>query len=185
MGLLGKYTSYVGGGAATSAHKLLSKLFPAGPFATQVTQGDEKGAQAIVQATATAPVSNGIGGVQPSDGVQAGDLGMFPKGVDLSFAGRTLDPPNAPPDVASVAWKNPGDPANAYVPDVTSPGPGLTAGTDKNVDPQISVADVQQTSTTEDPSGQNLRNPVNDGPAVASASTIGKQQPLGDSGGNV
>lgn len=176
MGLLGKYTTYVGG-VATSAHKLLSKLFPAGPFATLVANGDEVGAQKAIITIATAPVVNGVGGIQPSDGIQQGDMGMFPNGVLLGFGGS--------PDVSTVKWTNPGDPANPYVPDVSSPGPGKTEGTDKNVDPGISIADVAATSTTEDPAGQNVRNPVNDGPAIYANNTLGAPQKLGDSGGNV
>ena len=176
MGLLGRYTTYVGG-VQTAAHSLLSKLFPAGPFAAQLSNGDETKAQAQVQATATAKVVNGVGGLQPSDGVQAGDLGMFPQGVPLGFG--------ASPDVTMVKWTNPGDPANPYAPDITSPGPGLTDGKDKNVDPKISVADIKATSTTEDVAGQNVRNPAQDGPAIYGNNFIGQKQVPGDSGGNV
>lgn len=180
MGVLGRYTSYVGGGAATVAHKLLSKLFPDGPLATQVANGDEKGAQALAQAIATAKVANGVGGIQPADGIQAGDLGMFPAGVDLSFGYTIGSPPNSSPDVTTVKWTNPGDPANPYTPDITSPGPGLTAGTDKNVDPKIAAADINPA-----PSLDDVRDPSNDGPAVSANNTIGAPQKLGDSGGNV
>jgi len=176
MGLLGKYTTYVGG-VATDSHKLLSKLYPAGPFAAQVTSGDEKAAQQVVIALATANVdSNGVGGLQPANGLQAGDPGMFPTGVRLGFGDA--------PDVTQVSWKNPGDPANPYVPDITSPGPGKTDGKDKSVDPQLSVQDMRAIATTEDPAGQNLRNPSNDGPAIYKSNTIGSPQRLGDSGGN-
>jgi hypothetical protein len=176
MGLLGRYTTYVGG-AATKAHTMLSKLFPAGPFATPLSNGDETTAQALVQAAATANVSNGVGGLQPANGQQAGDLGMFPQGVDMSYG--------AAPDVTTVKWTNPGDPANPYTPDITSPGPGRTDGKDKDVDPQLSISDIQATATTEDTAGQNLRNPVKDGPAIYTNNTIGQKQVPGDSGGNV
>lgn len=186
MGLLGKYTTYVGG-AASDAHKLLSKLFTSGPYASMVAAGDELKAQAAVIAIATSNPGadpNG-GGLQPKSGLQQGDLGMFPQGVDLSFAGRLLQAPNSLPDVSTVKWKNPGDPANPYVPDITSPPNGGTDGSDKNVDPQISVADVQEFSTTEDVSGADLRNPITDGPALVANNVIGSPQKLGDSGGNV
>ena len=50
------------------------------------------------------------------------------------------------PDVSAAAddaWKNPGDPANAYVPDLSSPGPGKTDPSDKSSDPQIKASDVK------------------------------------------
>jgi hypothetical protein len=181
MGVLGRYTSYVGGGAATAAHGLLAKLFPAGQYAKQVANGDEKAAQAVAQTTATAKVAAGVGGLQPSDGIQAGDLGMFPAGVDLTFAyavGQT--PPNAPPDVSKVKWTRPGDPANPFTPDITSPGPGRTDGTDKNVDPKIAAADINPA-----PSIADTRDPSNEGTAVSKNNAIGAPQKLGDSGGNV
>lgn len=174
MGLLGKYTTYVGG-VATDARKLLSKLFPAGPFAKEVTAGDEKAAQKIIAAIATAPVVNGVGGLKPSNGIQAGDLGMFPNGVRLGYG----DSPNVP----QVKWKNPGDPGDAYIPDITSPGPGKTDGRDKAVDPGVGSKDVPRTSS--DPAGQNLRNPANDSPAIYNNNTIGSPQNPGESGGNV
>jgi len=180
MGVLGRYTSYVGGGAATAAHALLGKLFPTGPLATQVANGDEKGAQALAQASATAKVAAGVGGIQPADGIQAGDLGMFPAGVDLSFNYTIAAAPNSPPDVSTVKWTNPGDPANPYTPDITSPGPGLTDGTDKNVDPKIAAGDINPS-----PSIADVRDPTTDGPAVSQNNTIGSPQKLGDSGGNV
>lgn len=185
MGQLGRYTTYVGG-VATKAHTLLSKLFPNGPFSdnTQgapLAKGDEKAAQAIVQAVATSDPGadpNG-GGLLPKGGVQAGDLGMFPSGVDLSFGGA--------PDVSTVKWSRPGDPANGYIPDVTSPtaGPGHTEGTDKTGDPTDTIAQIQADATTSDPSRQNLRDPSADGPAIYKNNTIGSPQKLGDSGGNV
>lgn len=174
MGLLGKYTTYVGG-VATDAHKLISKLFPAGPFAKEVTAGDEKAAQKIVTAIATAPVVNGVGGLKPSDGVQAGDLGMFPTGVRLGWGDS--------PDIPNFKWKNPGDPGDAYIPDITSPGPGKTEGRDKAQDPGVTSTDVPRTSS--DPAGQDLRNPANDGAAIYSNNMIGNPQKMGDSGGNV
>ena len=181
MGLLGRYTTYVGG-VATDARKLLSKLFPAGPFAKEVTAGDEKAAQKVIAATATAVVVNGVGGLRPSNGIQSGDMGMFPNGVDLSYSAKTL-PADQFPDVSKVKWKSPGDPGDAYIPDITSPGPGKTDGRDKAVDPGVGSKDVPRTSS--DPAGQNLRNPVVDGPAIYNNNTIGSQQKPGESGGNV
>ena len=173
MGLLGKYTTYVGG-VATDAHKMLAKLFPASPFASPLTQGDEKAAQKLVTDVATAKVVNGVGGLQPSDGQQQGDLGMFPTGVALGFGDS--------PDVTTVKWTNPGDPANPYHPDVTSPGPGKTEGKDKATDPGLPAGSLPHTDS--DPAGQNIETPSSSGPAVYGDNKIGGLQTPGNSGGN-
>lgn len=184
MGVLGRYTTYAGG-VASDAHKLLAKLFPADAnYPTMqalqgaVPAGNEAAAQVVIQKNATANVdAAGVGGLRPANGVQQGDLGMFPTGVLSGYGGS--------PDVTTVKWINAGDPANPYAPDITSPGPGKTDGKDKNVDPMISIADLQEFSTTMDPGGENLRVPSNDGPAIYANNTIGSPQKLGDSGGNV
>jgi hypothetical protein len=188
MGQLGRYTTYVGGGASP-AHALLATLYPGSPFAKMLSNGDETKAQAAVFAVATSDPGqdpNG-GGIQPKGGVQAGDLGMFPTGVDLTFKGS--------PDVSKVKWTNPGDPANGYIPDVTSPtaGPGHTAGADKTGDPTGTIPQLVATATTSDPGSQTspfneaqgTRDPSNDGPAVAKNNALGQPQTKGDSGGNV
>lgn len=184
MGQLGKYTTYVGG-KAVPAHALLSTLYPKSPFAVMLSNGDEKAAIAAVMKVATSdpgPDPNG-GGLQPAGGIQAGDLGMFPTGVDLTYGGS--------PDVSKVKWVKPGDPASGYVPDITSPtaGPGHTQGTDKTGDPTGTLPQIKTLATDEDPAGQGLKDPSSDGPAVygankATAATIGATK-LGDSGGNV
>ena len=180
MGQLGRYTTYVGGGA-NSAHSLLATLYPKSPFASMLSNGDEKKAQAAVLAVATSDPGadpNG-GGLQPSRGIQAGDLGMFPTGVDLTYG--------AAPDVSKVKWKNPGDPANGYIPDVTSPtaGPGHIQGTDKTGDPTGTIPQIQAEATNTDPSDQGLRDPSNDGPAIYKNNALGAAQTPGNSGGNV
>src|ERR1700743_2603050 len=180
MGQLGKYTTYVGGGA-TAGHALLSKLYPNTPFADMVPTGDEAKAQAMVHQIATSDPGNDPngGGLQPKGGIQAGDAGMFPNGVDLSFG--------AAPDVSSVKWTNPGDPANGYIPDVTSPtaGPGHTEGTDKPGDPTGTIPQIQAEATTSDPAGQDLRDPSSVGSSIYKNNALGQAQTLGNSGGNV
>lgn len=184
MALMGRYTTYVGG-AASDAHKLLGKLFPASADYPTVQalqgalpSGDEAAAQAVIQANATANVDGaGVGGIQPANGFQKGDLGMFPTGVQRGYGDS--------PDVTTVKWTNAGDPANPYAPDITSPGPGKTDGKDKDVDPGISIADIQEFSTTQDPGGENLRNPSIDAAAIYGNNFIGQPQVPGDSGANV
>ena len=196
MGLLGRYTQYVG--ALSAAHTLLGKLFPGGPFAAQTETGDEKGAQAIVQTAAVAPVdASGVGGLLPSKGVQSGDPGMFPNGVDLTFAGATVFGSNSPPDVSTVKWTNPGDPANPYIPDPTSPGVGNAV---QQSNPGISVSDIEAPfvpstdgsdtsggfgAFADDTAGSNVANPVTAGPLIGSAGAPGTSQTAGQSGAGV
>jgi hypothetical protein len=175
MGELGKYTTYVGG-VATDAHKLLAKLFPGSPLAVPLTQGDEVAARKIVTDIATAKVTNGVGGIQPSDGLQQGDLGMFPTPVPLGFG--------ASPDVTTVKWNNAGDPASPYIPDTRSPDP-VTGQPNASAPDGADVNAIMAEGTKEDPARQDLRVPSKDGPAIYGNSTIGKPQVKGDSGGNV
>ena len=139
----GRYTTYVP--VASDKNKLLWKLFNgrAGSrgqiYGTEEQSSDNSKAASVVLARATAPVNaKGVGGLFPSDGVQVGDADMFSSNggkVDLNFK----DAPNT----AAVSWKKPGDPANAYVPDITSPGPERTEGVQKDVNPGISTVDVK------------------------------------------
>jgi hypothetical protein len=188
MGQLGRYTTYVGGGASP-AHALLATLYPSNPLAKMLSNGDEIEAQKAVLAVATSDPGldpNG-GGIQPKGGTQAGDLGMFPTGVDLTFKGS--------PDISKVKWAHPGDPANGYIPDITSPtaGPGHTAGADKTGDPTGTIPQLVATATTEDPGSQTApfneaqgtRDPSNVGPSVSGNNKLGQPQTPGNSGGNV
>lgn len=183
-----KYTTF--SQPATTQHTLLQKLFAAHadanvlPPQLAIDPGKELETAAAVRALATAAVSNGVGGLLPSDGMQQGDPRIFPKGVDYTFAGRSLDDPSQAPDISKVAWKRPGDPANAYVPDLSSPGPGKTSGLDKDVDPLITTQDVKPNYIPGQPNS-STRNPVVTGEKIAKAiNAIDTQLTLGDSGAN-
>lgn len=182
----GKYTKYAA--PANAKNTLLNKLFrsndPKVRPPTQDLVGKETDARAAVIALATAPVVDGVGGVQPSDGVQQGDLSVFPAGVSMDFSGKLAS--IQPPDTAEgkdVVWKKAGDPANSYMPDISSPGPGKTLGTDKDVNPDIAVVDIKPTYV---PGGPNTstRNPVDTDPKVVAGTVLGKNGKLGDSGAN-
>lgn len=135
----GRYTTFVD--KASPRNSLLWKLFnrkapnDAGVFYGGQEPSDNAKAAAAAVATATSNVSNGIGGLIPTNGIQSGDTGMFPTGVNLKFGDS--------PDLTKVKWSKPGDPANSYVPDTSSPGPGRTQGIDKDVDPEISAVDLK------------------------------------------
>lgn len=187
MAATGKYTSYVGGGAPTPAHTLLSKLYPAGPFAAQVANADEKSAlkDVVLPAAIKKVDAQGVGGLLPADGIQKGDTTTLGT-VNLNFADA--------PDLTKVthatavtpSGNEAGGPANAYVPDITSPGPGKTDGVDKVADPGIAVVDLPGKSgyvaggpTT------STRNPLLKSPAIVEANKLdGTSSKKGDSGAN-
>lgn len=135
----GRYTSYVSKASIRNSFlwKLFNKKAPndSGVFYGGQEPSDNSAAAAAVVSRATSNVVNGVGGLIPSDGIQAGDPGMFPTGVNLKYGNS--------PNLAEVEWKKPGDPANAYIPDVSSPGPGRTLGTEKDENPEIEISDVK------------------------------------------
>jgi len=90
-----------------------------------------------------------------------GDRDIFGDGVSLSYA----DSPNT----TEVKWKNPGDPANAYFPDITSPGPGKTQGIDKDTNPKIKPVDVKPDFNPENPT-VNTTSPAATSPRLGSIS---------------
>jgi len=69
------------------------------------------------------------------DGIVPGDREMFGDGVSLKYG--------TAPDTTEVKWAAAGDPANPYVPDLTSPGPGKTEGTEKDSDPGLKANDIK------------------------------------------
>jgi hypothetical protein len=77
-------------------------------------------------------------------GMAKGDPNMFPDGVDMTYSGVNL--PYGAPD-GNVSTDRAGDPMNAFVPDVSSPGPGKTDGLDKNpaLNPKKTPEDYKKT----------------------------------------
>lgn len=172
----GRYTTYVPAATTTSAgsrYALLWKLFnqKANELRTGIASfyGESSNPQTENGKAAEAVVKrarDNQNGLLPESGTQSGDLGMFPTGVDLTY-GKS-------PDLTGVTWKNPGDPANPYVPDVTSPGPGdpgtvRVDGLDKNSNPDISPRVIKPSynpggegSGTRSPSQENIAVPIGD-----------------------
>lgn len=120
----GKYTVYAP--ESNEKNNMLGRLFPASPTSGFV--GKENDYRAVVTAT---------GNQYLLPDTAAGDK-YFGPGVDLNYG-------NAPEILAGAegAWKAPGDPATSFFPDLSSPGPGKTDGTDKNSDPGIKSSDVK------------------------------------------
>lgn len=173
----GRYTTYVP--VASNRNTMLRNLFnarasnEAGTFYGKVDETDNIKAAAAAVVTAVAPVAaTGIGGVIPSAGLQAGDPGMFPTGVDLSFGNS--------PNLTEVVWGSAGGPANPYTPDLSSPGPGKTLGVEKDSDPKITVADVKGEKYVPGAPGTGTTSPNTTSPVVGST-PIGKSLQMGKS----
>ena len=165
----GKYTQYAP--PTSDKNTLLNKLFHSSDATekpiVQDLVGKENDARDAVVAIAKA---------QLTPAHQAGDLGYFPSGVDLNFAGA--------PKTEDVKWALAGDPANPYAPDISSPGPGKTLGSDKSADPQIKVTDLKPTYVPGAP-GTGTKSPAATNAKIVAANLLGVSGKLGDSGGNV
>jgi hypothetical protein len=120
----GKYTVYAP--ESNAKNTLLAKLFPTSPTSNFI--GNEQGYRDVV-------VTSGNQYLTVVD--QKGDpyFGAF---VELNY-------PRSPDILAGADgdWKNAGDPANSFAPDVSSPGPGKTDGSDKSEDPKIKASDLK------------------------------------------
>jgi len=165
----GKYTVFAP--PASDKNTLLNKLFRSTDAVHQAPTQDLVGKETDARAAVIAIAKQYL---QPAH--QTGDLGHFPSGVDLNFAGA--------PDTTDVAWTVAGDPANPYTPDTTSPGPGKTEGTDKNVDPQLSASDIKPTYVPGAP-GTGTKSPAAVNAKIIAANLLGVPGVLGDSGGNI
>ena len=156
----GKYTVYAP--ESNEKNLLLGKLFPASPTSKYV--GDEKNYRELV-------VNAGNQYLMPI--VQPGDA-FFGPGVNLNYG-------EAPNILAGAegAWKNPGDPANSFTPDLSSPGPGKTDGTDKNSDPGIKAADIKPSYVPGGPS-TGTRSPAEHAKKIA-ALVLGNKPKMGSS----
>jgi hypothetical protein len=169
----GRYTTYVP--VSSARNSLLWRLFnrkapgDAGVIYNGQDPFDNNKAAVAAVATATANVNAaGVGGLSPSNGNQAGDISMFPTGVNLKYTGTTEVPV---PNLEDVKWTKPGDPANAYVPDISSPGPGRTQGIEKDVNPNVEYTDIKPNYV---PGGNNLDTVSPDTSSPTVAGVIGK-----------
>ena len=165
----GRYTVYVP--PASPKNEMLSKLFnaksPKGDIYGKAYQTSVKDAAAAVVKTATDKDK----GLLPEDGNTAGDINMFPNGVNINFS----DAPN----LSEVEWKSAGGPANSYVPDLSSPGAGRTQGLDKDVNPNITAADLKPDYVPGAP-GTGTSSPNTTSP-VLGTSPLGKALKMGKS----
>lgn len=173
----GKYTTYVP--KASTKNERLGKLFKGNsrlenPFAELVESGDQT--EAIQQT-----VARGEEFLRADK--QQGDPGHFPQGVNMTYSGDENG--LTVPDLTKVKWAKAGDPANAYTPDLSSPGPGETDPKSKDKDPQISVEDIKgEGYTPGTPGTSTARSPSTTTSQIKTANTLGTAQPLGKNSGN-
>lgn len=164
----GKYTVYAP--EANSKNILLNKLFNSSDAVQKPPMQDLVGKE---QEAREAVLQIAKQYLQPAK--QYGDSGFFPTGVDMNFGGA--------PKTEDVKWKSPGDPANPYVPDISSPEPGKSEGTDKDVDPQIKTTDIKPNYVPQAPR-TGTKSPAATNAKIVAANILGVPTKLGDSGAN-
>lgn len=156
----GKYTVYAP--ESNEKNNLMSKLYPESPTASFV--GKENEYREIV---------NIAGNAYLSPSATKGDA-FFGPGVNLDYK----DSPNILTGEEGK-WSKPGDPANSFTPDVSSPGPGKTDGTDKSVDPEIKASDIKPNYVAGGPA-TGTRSPAEYAKKIGSL-MLGKNTKLGTS----
>ena len=143
----GRYTTYLP--VKSLKTDRLSKLFKGGLEALyNGSENNSKAAEAAVQ------IAKSV-----FDG--KGDQDMFGNGVSLSFGDA--------PDTTEVEWKKAGDPANPYVADISSPGPGKVEGIDKDSNPQLKPEDIKPNFDAKNPT-VNAASPSATAPRLGSLS---------------
>lgn len=173
----GKYTTYVP--VASPRNERLGRLFKGNskvenPFAALTVSGDQE--KAIEQTNARAALF-----LRPD--LQQGDPGHFPEGVNMNYTGNPNDV--STPNLEDVKWESAGDPANPYMPDTTSPGPGETSPTSRDEDPEISPTDIKGEGYVPGAPGQSTtRSPSTTIEGIREANALGKKLPLGKSSAN-
>lgn len=160
----GKYTKYAP--EASTRNTLLNKLFKGNSsLSSPLVDLEGKELDARQQT-----VERGKALLVPT--VQQGDPGHFPSGVNLKFAGDQNGV--TAPDLSKVKWVQPGDPANAFTPDITSPGPGNTDPRSKDVDPKITVSDIKGAGYVPGAPGTGTKSPSATSAAVVENNELGE-----------
>lgn len=146
----GRYTTYIP--VKSDRNDRLKKLFS---NSSDIYAGAEKNSDAAAAAVAT----------RKAVVIGKGDQDLFGNGVDLGYGVNNGTVPNT----TEVKWSKAGDPANAYVPDLSSPGPGKTDGTDKDADPGLKTTDIKPNYDPNNPS-VNTTSPSATAPRLGTTS---------------
>lgn len=180
----GKYTTYVP--VASERNTRLGRLFRGNstienPFAAVIESGDQEKAVQLVVEGQGGLLEGAEALLRPTN--QQGDPGHFPEGVNMNYTGNENDITN--PNLPDVAWSKAGDPANPYMPNPTSPGPGETSPLAQDEDPGISPTDVKgQGYVPGQPGVSTARNPAETSSPIREANRLGRSQPLGKNSTN-
>lgn len=174
----GRYTTFVP--VDSPRNRLLRELFNKKAGDKGIIYGDaDQTDNAKAAAAAVSRAKDNTTGINPENGHQSGDPDMFPQGVKLDYSGE-VDGVSLP-NPTDVKWKKGGDPIGAYMPDVSSPGPGITDGTQKDnpgVTQEEAYADVKGKPFVSD---ANTASPKIASQKVAAGASLGKDLEKGKS----
>lgn len=174
----GRYTTYVP--VDSPRNRLLRELFNKKAGDKGNLYGDPDQTDNIKAAAAVvARAKDNATGISPEGGHQSGDPDMFPQGVKLDYSGE-VDGVSLP-DPADIKWKKAGDPIGAFMPDVSSPGPGNTDGTQKEnpgITQEEAYTDVKGKPFVSD---ANTASPKATAQKIAGSGTVGQNLEKGKS----
>lgn len=163
----GKYTKYTA--EASPKNALLGRLFKgspeiSNPYADLVGKEEDARLQTIARAKEL---------LTPR--VQQGDPTIFPQGVNMYYEGDENG--ISAPEMSEVKWRQAGDPANPFAPDISSPGPGKTDPLSKDVDPKISIEDLKGPGYVPGAPGTGTKSPNKTSAAIKENSKLGVVPP--------
>lgn len=189
----GKYTNYAP--TASGRNTRLGKLFVGtstvkNPFAQFVETGDSEGARlALLNGDGSNFADGAIALLQP-DSQDSGNaaVSLFAgQPVNLNYTGdpNGITAPNTA-EGEDVVWAQPGDPANPFMPDLRSPGPGFTeAGPNTNMGtaPDAEISDVDEIKPGYIPGapGTGTASPTTTSAPLRKVAKLGETVPLGTS----
>lgn len=164
----GKYTKYTG--EASPKNALLGRLFKGSadqtnPYADLVGKEEDARQQTVARAKAL---------LTPR--VQQGDPAIFPQGVNMYYEG--VENGISSPELSEVKWRQAGDPANPFAPDISSPGPGNTDPLTKDVDPKISIEDIKGQGYTPGAPGTGTKSPAKTSSTIKENAKLGNVAPV-------
>jgi hypothetical protein len=145
----GRYTKYSDNNSRKK--EFLNKLFPQDAAYKGSTYNHLDNAEARA-----AIVKEGNDVLHPS--FQRGDPEMFPNGVNLDYSGVRGGATAPGKDHDKYVPTRPGDPMNAFVPDVSSPGVGETEGVEKDLETNPKY-DPQKYMNSVDPDRNYVKGP--------------------------
>lgn len=172
----GKYTNYAPPADAAGRNERLNKLFKGNAKQSSPYQdlvGKEEDVRKALLKIAKDKLTPEV---QDSGDASVSTFAGAP--VRLNYTGDAND--ISVPDTkegADVVWVQPGDSANAYAPDLRSPGPGQTdAPSAENLqsDPKLSVKDLKGEKYVPGAPGTGTTSPTSTNVKVRSASELGK-----------